>query len=290
MKLYIHTAFAFSFLFFGALGRAFKSCSKADDIAHVGSYAKNLEHLPHNTNIKSLGRYATLEASVIKDPVALQRYLELTEVVDRRVLEDLAMTNNEVKIQLKTIDEKFLPSEKMKEYGKLIEKYIKNIDPKNYEELFRTLHLASKVKEMYALDGNIDQNKFDEKTKDFSIKKKKLTVNIPDGYYELSSVTNPFIDNIWINDKSAIFIYSFHKNYEKTLEEWKLSKQKNNLHLNVFAEKEELITFKVSNSKNEELFGFVKVLKDGDKVLFIETIFKHQVYFLKEYKALAAEI
>jgi hypothetical protein len=289
MKLYINTILAFGLLFWGALGRAFKGCSKADDIAHAGSYVKNLEHVPHQTNYKNLGRYVAAEAAIIKDPILLKRHMELTEFVDRRVLDDLALKNIEVKNQLQHIDDKFLPSEKMNEYGKLLEKYSKSINFKNYSGLFETLDFMTELKDFYDLYGNVDGNKYEEKTKDINLTKNNFKINIPNDLYEITSVTNPLVENIWANGKTAIFVYSFKNNYQQALKEWKESKEKNNKHLTIFAENENLINFKISDREND-IFGCLKVLREGKKILFVEVAFKQQVDFLKDHNSIVEKI
>ena len=289
MKLHFNTLLVFCLLFWGALGKVFRGCSKADDLAHAGSLVKTVEHTPYQLSTKSLGRYISAEASVLRNPAALRRHLDITETVDRRVLEDLAINNSEVKAELKSIDEKFLPSEKMKEYNDMIEKYGKNINFERYKSLFETLDFASTVKDFYELDGNMNNTPFKELTQNVINNQNGFTVHIPDHFYKVTSLTHPLINDLWINDKAAIMIYSFKDNYQKSLEEWKQAKAEDHKSLNIFAEQENLITFSVSDRK-DKLFGCVKVLKKGKKVLFIEMAFKNQVEFLNQYKTLMAKI
>ncbi|SHL48378.1 hypothetical protein [Chryseobacterium polytrichastri] len=287
MKLYLNTILIFSFLFWGALGRIFKGCSKADDVAHAGSYVKNLDHIPYQTNYKTMGRYLTSEA-VIKDPILFKRNLEVTEIIDNKVINDLKMKDPSIKSQIDYIDEKFLPSERIAEYQKIIEKHAKNINFQDYKKLFKMVKLASKMKKFYTLDGNVkDDNK--ELPENYTYSKNGFYVHIPKGFYEITSLQNPIIDKIWMSDNAMITVYSFEKNDKKSLEEWKNFKGENRKILQLFESEERLINHSVF-FEGEKIYGLLKILKEGNKILFVEVSFDDHLSYIDNRKDLLSKI
>ncbi|MFP3593005.1 hypothetical protein [Chryseobacterium sp. SIMBA_038] len=287
MKLYINTILIFSLLFWGTLGRVFKGCSKADDVAHAGSYVKSLDHIPYQTNYKTMGRYLTSEA-VIKEPLLLKRNLEATEIVDTKVINDLKMKDPSIKSQVDNIDEKFLPSERIAEYQKIIEKHAKNINFHDYKKLFKVVKLASKMKKFYILDGNVkDDNK--EVSENYTYSKNGFNVHVPKGFYEITSLQNPIIDKIWMSDNAMITVYSFEKNDKKSLEQWKNFKGENRKILQLFESDERLINHSVF-FEGEKIYGSLKILKQGNKILFVEISFDDHLSYIDGRKDLLSKI
>ncbi|ANF50049.1 hypothetical protein A0O34_05700 [Chryseobacterium glaciei] len=287
MKLYINTILIFSLLFWGALGRVFKGCSKADDVAHAGNYVKTLDHIPYQTNYKTMGRYLTSEA-VIKDPILFKRNLEATEIVDIKVINDLKMKDPSIKKQVDNIDEKFLPSERIAEYQKIFEKHAKSINFHDYKKLFKVVKLASKMKKFYILDGNVkDDNK--EVPENYTYSKNGFNVHIPKGFNEITSLQNPIIDKIWMSDSAMITVYSFEKNDKKSLEEWKNFKAENRKILQLFESEERLINHSVF-CEGEKVYGSLKILKQGNKILFVEVSFDDHLSYIDGRKDLLSKI
>lgn len=287
MKLFINTILILSLLFWGALGRVFKGCSKADDAAHAGTYMRKLDHVPYQTNYKTMGRYLTSEA-VISDPGLLKRHIEVTEIVDIKVINDLKVKDPDLKNKIDLIDKKLLPSERLVEYQKIIESHAKNIKFNEYEKLFKTLKMASKIKKFYTLDGNVTDDNPEIK-ENYSYSKNGFTIHIPQGFYEITSLQNPVIDKIWITDKAMITVYSFEKNYEKSLEEWKKLKGENQKILHLFHSDENLINHSVYMD-GEQIFGSLKILKKGKKVLLVEVSFDDQLSYIENRKHLQSKI
>lgn len=276
-----------SFLFWGALGRVFKGCSKADDAVHAGSYVKNLDHIPYQTNYKTMGRYLTSE-TVIKDPVLLQRHIETAELVDTKIINDLKVKDPKLKEQVDQIDLKYLPSERLAEYQKIIESRIRDINFTSYKKLFKVLKIASKMKKFYHLDGNVkDDNK--KVGDNYIYSKNGFDVHIPAGFHEITSLQNPLIDKIWINDQSMITVYNFEKNQEKSLEEWKKFKGENRKLLQLFESEKDLINHSVF-SEGEKIYGSLKILNKGKKVLFVEIGFDDHLSYIEYRKKLLSAI
>lgn len=287
MKFSINTVLMVSFLFWGALGRVFKGCSKADDAVHAGTYVKNLDHIPYQTNYKTMGRYLTSE-SVIKDPLTLQRHIETAELVDTKIINDLKLKDPKLKEQVDQIDLKYLPSERVAEYQKIIESRLRDIDFMSYKKLFKVLKIASKMKKFYHLDGNIkDDNK--KVGDNYIYSKNGFDLLIPPGFHEITSLQHPLIDKIWINDKSMITVYTFEKNQEKSLEEWKVFKGQNRNRLQLFESEKDLINHSVF-SDGEKIYGSLKILNKGKKILFVEISFDDHLSYIEYRKKLLSEI
>ncbi|MBL1223379.1 hypothetical protein JET18_21235 [Chryseobacterium sp. L7] len=287
MKFSINTVLMVSFLFWGALGRVFKGCSKADDAVHAGTYVKNLDHIPYQTNYKTMGRYLTSE-SVIKDPLTLQRHIETAELVDTKIINDLKLKDPKLKEQVDQIDLKYLPSERVAEYQKIIESRLRDIDFMSYKKLFKVLKIASKMKKFYHLDGNIkDDNK--KVGDNYIYSKNGFDLLIPPGFHEITSLQHPLIDKIWINDKSMITVYTFEKNQEKSLEEWKVFKGQNRNRLQLFESEKDLINHSVF-SEGEKIYGSLKILNKGKKILFVEISFDDHLSYIEYRKKLLSEI
>ncbi|MGG5209718.1 hypothetical protein ACQWU4_12270 [Chryseobacterium sp. MIQD13] len=287
MKFCINTVLMISFLFWGALGRIFKGCSKADDTVHAGAYVKNLDNIPYQTNYKTMGRYLTSE-SVIKDPVLLQRNIETAELVDTKIINDLKIKDPKLKEQVDQIDLKYLPSERLAEYQKIIESRIRDIDLMGYKKLFKVLKIASKMKKFYHLDGNVkDDNK--KVSDNYIYSKNGFDIHIPPGFHEITSLQNPLIDKIWISDKSMITVYTFEKNQEKSLEEWKAFKEQNRNRLQLFESEKNLINHSVF-SEGEKIYGSLKILNKGKKILFVEISFDDHLSYIEYRKNLLSEI
>lgn len=287
MKFCINTILIVSFLFWGALGRVFKGCSKADDAVHAGTYVKNLDHIPYQTNYKTMGRYLTSE-SVIKDPVMLKRHIETAELVDTKIINDLKLKDPKLKEQVDQIDLKYLPSERVAEYQKIIESRIKDINFTDYKKLFKVLKIASKMKKFYHLDGNVkDDNK--EVEDKYTYSKNGFDVHIPPGFHEITSLQHPLIDKIWISEKSMITVYTFEKNQEKSLEEWKVFKGQNRNRLQLFESEKDLINHSVF-SEGEKIYGSLKILNKGKKILLVEISFDDHLSYIEYRKKLLSEI
>ncbi|MFN1217049.1 hypothetical protein ACKW6Q_08690 [Chryseobacterium kwangjuense] len=287
MKFCFNMILIISFLFWGALGRVFKGCSKADDAVHAGSYVKNLDHIPYQTNYKTMSRYLTSEA-VIKDPVLLQRHIETAELVDTKIINDLKVKDPKLKEQVDQIDLKYLPSERLAEYQKIIESRIRDINFTSYKKLFKVLKIASKMKKFYHLDGNVkDDNK--KVSDNYIYSKNGFDVHIPPGFHEITSLQNPLIDKIWINDQSMITVYNFEKNQEKSLEEWKKFKGENRKFLQLFESEKDLINHSVF-SEGEKIYGSLKILNKGKKVLFVEISFDDHLSYIEYRKKLLSII
>ncbi|WP_080778000.1 hypothetical protein [Chryseobacterium phocaeense] len=287
MKFCFNMILIISFLFWGALGRVFKGCSKADDAVHAGSYVKNLDHIPYQTNYKTMGRYLTSEA-VIKDPVLLQRHIETAELVNTKIINDLKITDPKLKEQVDQIDLKYLPSERLAEYQKIIDSHIKDINFSEYKKLFKLLKVISKMKKFYGLDGNVKDNN-QEVGANYSYSKNGFNVHIPTGFHEITSLQNPLIDKIWVSDQAMITIYTFEKNQEKSLEEWKKFKGENRKLLQLFESEKDLINHSVF-SEGEKIYGSLKILNKGKKVLFVEISFDDHLSYIEYRKKLLSAI
>lgn len=287
MKFCFNTILIISFLFWGALGRVFKGCSKADDAVHAGSYVKNLDHIPYQTNYKTMGRYLTSE-TMIKDPVLLKRHIETAELVDTKIINDLKIKDPQLKEQIDKIDLKYLPSERLAEYQKIIDSHLKDINFEDYKKLFKVLKVISKMKKFYNLDGNVKDNN-QEVGANYSYSKNGFNVHIPEGFHEITSLQNPLIDKIWVSDKAMITVYAFEKNQEKSLEEWKKFKGENRKLLQLFESDEDLINHSVF-SEGEKIYGSLKILKKGKKILFVEISFDDHLSYIENRKNLLSSI
>lgn len=272
MKFSVYCSFAILFLvgFF----RGVKMCSKADDLAHTGSYVRNLDNVQYTRSYKNVGAYtAVLNGS---DNVATAEKIARAEnAADEILFAEIKAKHPELKNQIETLNQLENPIQKTIYSRNFKSEYLSSEDLLKFENLSKTIKFVLDIKEFYQLEGTAESKENKTLSENKIYKAAPFQINIPAGFVEVTTLLHPQLFGVWSNGNVEIYAYPIAKTKQEAIAKRRAFKKSDKRIL--LSEKDEPTTSEYTIvSKHEVRFGKMKIIQENGKFVIIEVEYKGQ--------------